>query len=150
MEQKYHDAIKKIVQLTKQDSEFDKELRKALGISTSEVKSEDVNSDVKEIEWSLLSFSSNFDDVFLNSYINKVTGEPFKVLTMVNKDFPKGDRRRYTNVYLSKTLKEISMKEIESRLDSLKVILLDTGRYKLCEVTEKGNRNTLRKKEKRY
>lgn len=50
MEQKYHDAIKKIVQLTKQDSEFDKELRKALGISTSEVKSVTVNGDVKEIE----------------------------------------------------------------------------------------------------
>lgn len=35
MEQKYHDAIKKIVQLTKQDIEFDKELRKMLGVETS-------------------------------------------------------------------------------------------------------------------
>lgn len=49
MEQKYHDAIKKIVQLTRQDSEFDAELRKALGVNIAPSEAVD-KSKVQRIE----------------------------------------------------------------------------------------------------
>ncbi|MBR4552978.1 MAG: hypothetical protein IKO20_04575 [Bacteroidaceae bacterium] len=49
MEQLYHDAIKKIVQFAKQNREFDKELREALGVESTSSEMVD-SSNVQRIE----------------------------------------------------------------------------------------------------
>lgn len=99
--------------------------------------------------WSLLNFVERFDDVFLNPYVNKTTGDPFKVLCFVDEDYEKGDPKRYTNVYLADDLSEITIEEIEKQEDNLRVVLLKSKRYKLCRVKEKGNRVTLSRRKKR-
>ena len=78
--------------------------------------------------WSLLEFARLFGKMKVtNPLVNKNTGEVFRSCAFVN---PSG---AVTLVGFSSKLGELTPQQIATRKDSLRVVQLESGSYKLCE-----------------
>lgn len=78
--------------------------------------------------WSFIEFVITFGPTLklTNTFINKQTLEEFKSLAVINKD------GKVTLVGFSSNLGQLSQQEIIDKKDSLKVVELESGNYKLC------------------
>lgn len=84
------------------------------------------NIGIKEA-WSLVEFRNKFTKMYLtNEMINTNTGEPFKCLAF------KGNDDKVTMVGFSSELGELTSAQIKEQKDSLRVVQLNSGSYKLC------------------
>lgn len=80
--------------------------------------------------WSLISFARQHGRMKVAPFVNKETGEAFKSCAFVD------DERNVTLVAFSSKLGELTPREIAEQKDSLQVVLLASGTYKLCKVGE--------------
>lgn len=78
--------------------------------------------------WSLISFARQHGKMKVAPFVNKETGEAFKSCAFVD------DKRNVTLVAFSSKLGELTPREIAEQKDSLQVVLLESGTYKLCKV----------------
>lgn len=79
--------------------------------------------------WSLMSFARSHGKMQVAPFVNKDTGEAFKSCVFTDPD----DQSR-TFVSFSSNLGELTPQEIKDRKDSLQVVELETGTFKLCNV----------------
>lgn len=79
--------------------------------------------------WSLMSFARSHGKMQVAPFVNKETGEEFK--SCVFTDPESNDR---TFVAFSSKLGELTPKDIVDRKDSLQVVELESGTFKLCNV----------------
>lgn len=77
--------------------------------------------------WSLLSFARAHGKMKVAPFVNKETGEPFKSCTFVNSE------GATTLVAFSSNLGELTPQQIASQKDSLQVVELESGTFKLCK-----------------
>lgn len=79
--------------------------------------------------WSLMSFARSHGKMQVAPFVNKDTGEAFKSCVFTDPD----DQSR-TFVSFSNNLGELTPQEIKDRKESLQVVELETGTFKLCNV----------------
>lgn len=80
--------------------------------------------------WTLREFVSSYGPkIKLGQFTNKESGEQYKAL-MIGKE---GD---WQQVSFSSNLGVLSATEIKSRASELRVVLLESGNYKLCTAGE--------------
>ena len=77
--------------------------------------------------WSLLSFARAHGRMKVAPFVNKETGEAFKSCAFVNSD------NDVTLVAFSSNLGELTPQQIKEQKDSLQVVELESGTYKLCK-----------------
>mgnify|MGYP003550657402 FL=1 len=77
--------------------------------------------------WSLLSFARAHGRMKVAPFVNKETGEAFKSCAFVDSD------GATTLVAFSSNLGELTPQQIAARKDSLQVVELESGTYKLCK-----------------
>lgn len=77
--------------------------------------------------WSLLSFAKTHGRMKVAPFVNKESGEEFKACAFVN---PEGAA---TLVAFSSKLGELTPQQIANQKDSLQVIELESGTFKLCK-----------------
>lgn len=77
--------------------------------------------------WSLLSFARAHGRMKVAPFVNKETGEAFKSCAFV--DFEGAT----TLVAFSSNLGELTPQQISAQKDSLQVVELESGTYKLCK-----------------
>ena len=76
--------------------------------------------------WSLLSFARAHGKMKVAPFVNKETGEAFKSCAFINSD------GATTLVAFSSNLGELTPQQIADRKNSLQVVELESGTYKLC------------------
>ena len=77
--------------------------------------------------WSLLSFARAHGRMKVAPFVNKETGEAFKSCAFVDSD------GATTLVAFSSNLGELTPRQISAQKDSLQVVELESGTYKLCK-----------------
>ena len=77
--------------------------------------------------WSLLSFARAHGKMKVAPFVNKETGEAFKSCAFVDSD------GATTLVAFSSNLGELTPRQISAQKDSLQVVELESGTYKLCK-----------------
>ena len=77
--------------------------------------------------WSLLSFARAHGRMKVAPFVNKETGEAFKSCAFVNSD------NDVTLVAFSSNLGELTPQQIKEQKDSLQVVELESGTFKLCK-----------------
>ena len=77
--------------------------------------------------WSLLSFARAHGKMKVAPFVNKETGENFKSCAFVNSEGVT------TLVAFSSNLGELTPQQIAAQKDSLQVVELETGTFKLCK-----------------
>lgn len=77
--------------------------------------------------WSLLSFARAHGRMKVAPFVNKETGEAFKSCAFVDYD------GATTLVAFSSNLGELTPQQISAQKDSLQVVELESGTYKLCK-----------------
>ena len=77
--------------------------------------------------WSLLSFARAHGRMKVAPFVNKETGEAFKSCAFVDSD------GATTLVAFSSNLGELTPRQIAAQKDSLQVVELESGTYKLCK-----------------
>lgn len=77
--------------------------------------------------WSLLSFARAHGRMKVAPFVNKETGEAFKSCAFVDSD------GATTLVAFSSNLGELTPQQISAQKDSLQVVELESGTYKLCK-----------------
>lgn len=77
--------------------------------------------------WSLLSFARAHGRMKVAPFINKETGEAFKSCAFVDSD------GATTLVAFSSNLGELTPQQISAQKNSLQVVELESGTYKLCK-----------------
>lgn len=77
--------------------------------------------------WSLLSFARAHGKMKVAPFINKETGEAFKSCAFVALD------GAVTLVAFSSNLGELTPRQIAAQKDSLQVVELESGTFKLCK-----------------
>lgn len=75
--------------------------------------------------WSLISFARAFGKMAVGPCVNHETGETFNACSFTN-----GDIRTF--VSFSSNLGKLTPKEIAEQKDTLQVVQLESGKYKLC------------------
>lgn len=76
--------------------------------------------------WSLISFARAHGKMKVAPFVNKETGEAFKSCAFVNSEGT-------TLVAFSSNLGELTPQQIASQKDSLQVVELESGTFKLCK-----------------
>lgn len=76
--------------------------------------------------WSLLSFARAHGRMKVAPFVNKETGEAFKSCAFIDSD------GTTTLVAFSSNLGELTPQQIAARKNSLQVVELESGTYKLC------------------
>lgn len=76
--------------------------------------------------WSLLSFARAHGRMKVAPFVNKETGEAFKSCAFIDSD------GATTLVAFSSNLGELTPQQIAARKNSLQVVELESGTYKLC------------------
>ena len=79
--------------------------------------------------WSLMSFARSHGKMQVAPFVNKETGEEFKSCVFTD---PEDNSRTF--VAFSSKLGELTPKDIVARKDSLQVVELESGTFKLCNV----------------
>lgn len=79
--------------------------------------------------YSLLAFAKSHGKMQVGKFVNKETNKEFSSCIFTN---PEDQSRCF--VSFSQNLGELSAKEIADRKDSLQVVELETGNFKLCNV----------------
>ena len=77
--------------------------------------------------WSLLSFARAHGKMKVAPFVNRETGEAFKSCAFVNSD------NDVTLVAFSSNLGELTPQQIKEQKDSLQVVELESGTFKLCK-----------------
>ena len=77
--------------------------------------------------WSLISFARAHGKMTVAPFVNKETGEAFKSCVFVNSE------GATTLVAFSSNLGELTPQQIASQKDSLQVVKLESGTFKLCK-----------------
>lgn len=77
--------------------------------------------------WSLLSFARAHGKMKVAPFVNKKTGEAFKSCAFVGSD------GATTLVAFSSKLGELNPQQIAAQKDSLQVVELESGTFKLCK-----------------
>lgn len=77
--------------------------------------------------WSLLSFARAHGRMKVAPFVNKETGEAFKSCAFVDSD------GATTLVAFSSNLGELTPQQISAQKNSLQVVELESGTYKLCK-----------------
>ena len=77
--------------------------------------------------WSLLSFARAHGRMKVAPFVNKETGEAFKSCAFVNSD------GATTLVAFSSNLGELTPRQIAAQKNSLQVVELESGTFKLCK-----------------
>ena len=77
--------------------------------------------------WSLLSFARAHGKMKVAPFVNRETGEAFKSCAFVDSD------GATTLVAFSSNLGELTPKQIAAQKNSLQVVELESGTYKLCK-----------------
>lgn len=77
--------------------------------------------------WSLLSFARAHGKMKVAPFVNKETGEAFKSCAFVDYD------GATTLVAFSSNLGELTPQQIAAQKNSLQVVELESGTYKLCK-----------------
>ena len=77
--------------------------------------------------WSLLSFARAHGKMKVAPFVNRETGEAFKSCAFVDSD------GATTLVAFSSNLGELTPQQISAQKDSLQVVELESGTYKLCK-----------------
>lgn len=77
--------------------------------------------------YTLREFKSKYQEMRVAPFVNSQTGEEFRSCAFKDKD------NQITLVGFSSNLGELTPLEIKDRVDSLRVVKLVSGRYKLCE-----------------
>lgn len=77
--------------------------------------------------WSLLSFARAHGRMKVAPFVNKGTGEAFKSCAFVDSD------GATTLVAFSSNLGELTPQQIAAQKNSLQVVELESGTYKLCK-----------------
>lgn len=77
--------------------------------------------------WSLLSFARAHGRMKVAPFVNKETGEAFKSCAFVNSD------GATTLVAFSSNLGELTPRQIVAQKNSLQVVELESGTFKLCK-----------------
>ena len=77
--------------------------------------------------WSLTSFARAHGRMKVAPFVNKETGEAFKSCGFVDTD------GKVTLVAFSSNLGELTPQQIASQKDSLQVVELESGTFKLCK-----------------
>lgn len=77
--------------------------------------------------WSLLSFARAHGRMKVAPFVNKKTGEAFKSCAFVDYD------GATTLVAFSSNLGELTPQQISAQKNSLQVVELESGTYKLCK-----------------
>ena len=77
--------------------------------------------------WSLLSFARAHGRMKVAPFVNKETGEAFKSCTFIDSE------GAITLVAFSSKLGELTPQQIATQKDSLQVVELESGTYKLCK-----------------
>jgi hypothetical protein len=78
--------------------------------------------------WSLVAFAKSNGRMKIGSFINKDTGESFKSCMFVD---DAGNVQKVVN--FSSNLGELTPQQIVAQKDSLQVVQLESGTYKLCK-----------------
>ena len=79
--------------------------------------------------WSLLSFARAHGRMKVAPFVNKETGEAFKSCAFVDSE------GATTLVAFSSKLGELTPKQIAEQKNSLQVVKLESGSYKLCKAS---------------
>ena len=77
--------------------------------------------------WSLISFARAHGRMKVAPFVNKETGETFKSCAFVDSD------NDVTLVAFSSNLGELTPQQIKEQKDSLQVVELESGTFKLCK-----------------
>ena len=77
--------------------------------------------------WSLLSFARAHGKMKVAPFVNKETGEAFKSCAFVDSN------NAITLVAFSSNLGELTPQQIAAQKDSLQVVELESGTFKLCK-----------------
>ena len=77
--------------------------------------------------WSLLSFARAHGKMKVAPFVNRETGEAFKSCAFVDSE------GAVTLVAFSSNLGELTPQQIATQKDSLQVVELESGTYKLCK-----------------
>ena len=77
--------------------------------------------------WSLLSFARAHGRMKVAPFVNKETGEAFKSCAFIDSE------GATTLVAFSSNLGELTPRQIAAQKNSLQVVQLETGSYKLCK-----------------
>ena len=77
--------------------------------------------------WSLLSFARAHGKMKVAPFVNKESGEPFKSCAFINSD------NAVTLVAFSSNLGELTPRQIAAQKNSLQVVELESGTFKLCK-----------------
>jgi hypothetical protein len=77
--------------------------------------------------WSLISFARAHGKMKVAPFVNRETGEPFKSCAFVNSEGVT------TLVAFSSNLGELTPQQIATQKDSLQVVELESGTFKLCK-----------------
>ena len=77
--------------------------------------------------WSLLSFARAHGRMKVASFVNNESGEPFKSCAFVDSE------GKTTLVAFSSNLGELTPQQIAAQKDSLQVVELNSGTFKLCK-----------------
>ena len=78
--------------------------------------------------WSLVAFARSNGRMKIGSFVNKDTGESFKSCMFVDAE---GNVQKVVN--FSSNLGELTPQQIVEQKDSLQVVQLESGTYKLCK-----------------
>jgi hypothetical protein len=78
--------------------------------------------------WSLVAFARSNGRMKIGSFVNKDTGESFKSCMFVDAE---GNVQKVVN--FSSNLGELTPQQIVDQKDSLQVVQLESGTYKLCK-----------------
>lgn len=78
--------------------------------------------------WSLVAFARSNGRMKVGSFVNSDTGEAFKSCMFVNEE---GKVNKVVN--FSSKLGELTPQQIASQKDSLQVVELESGTFKLCK-----------------
>jgi hypothetical protein len=78
--------------------------------------------------WSLVAFARSNGRMKIGSFVNKDTGESFKSCMFVDAE---GNVQKVVN--FSSNLGELTPQQIVAQKDSLQVVQLESGTYKLCK-----------------
>ena len=80
--------------------------------------------------WTLREFVGSYGPkIRLGQFTNHESGEQYKALMI-------GSEGNWTQVSFSSNLGTLTAAEIKSRASELRVVLLDSGNYKLCTASE--------------
>lgn len=77
--------------------------------------------------WSLISFARAHGRMKVAPFVNKETGEAFKSCAFIDSD------NDVTLVAFSSNLGELTPQQIKEQKDSLQVVELESGTFKLCK-----------------